>query len=382
MIEQQHSRLPVYEGEPEKIVGILHYKDLLPVWEERRRAIRAGRPTAPFASTGCCAVTWWCRKPSRLPQMLEEFRQGRSHMAMVVDEFGTIVGMLTVEDVLEQMVGRIEDEHDEKAGPSRRRGRRGGTGRRHPHSRPGERVRHRDPRRRRFRNAGRLPAVPARRDPQGRRSVEYEGRRYTVLEMERNRIARVRIEKTAGRQRRRPAPRPTALEFVARHAGALERVAARYTWTAALVLLLLFLVYLVRTHAVRLRPGAAVRLPAVPAGRTCWIAPFRGRTRTPALALAYVIFRRRVVVLVGMQIGSRVVEQAQHARPRTCPEMMARCEQPSAGLAPETVNPSKAQIVADNPHRAGHSAVSELHARAARGRPEVPLRWRATSSTW
>src|ERR1035438_2767567 len=47
--------------------------------------------------------------------MLEEFRQGRSHMAMVVDEFGTIVGMLTVEDVLEQLVGRIEDEHDEKS---------------------------------------------------------------------------------------------------------------------------------------------------------------------------------------------------------------------------------------------------------------------------
>ena len=48
MIEQQHSRLPVYEGTPEKIIGILHYKDLLPVWEERRRAIRTGRPSRAF----------------------------------------------------------------------------------------------------------------------------------------------------------------------------------------------------------------------------------------------------------------------------------------------------------------------------------------------
>src|SRR5262249_15005383 len=48
MIEQQHSRLPVYDGTPERIVGILHYKDLLPVWEERRRAIHSGRPSRSF----------------------------------------------------------------------------------------------------------------------------------------------------------------------------------------------------------------------------------------------------------------------------------------------------------------------------------------------
>ena len=49
-----------------------------------------------------------------LVQMLEEFKQGKSHMAMVVDEFGTIVGLLTVEDVLEQIVGEIDDEYDIK----------------------------------------------------------------------------------------------------------------------------------------------------------------------------------------------------------------------------------------------------------------------------
>ena len=115
MIEAQHSRLPVYENRPEKIIGILHYKDLLPVWEERRLAIGTGRPSRSFRVSRLIRPHLVVPETKPLSQMLEEFRQGRSHMAMVVDEFGTIVGMLTVEDVLEQVVGRIEDEHDEKA---------------------------------------------------------------------------------------------------------------------------------------------------------------------------------------------------------------------------------------------------------------------------
>ena len=99
---------------PEKIVGILHYKDLLPVWEERRRAIGSGRPSRAFRISRLLRPHLVVPETKPLSQMLEEFREGRSHMAMVVDEFGTIVGMLTVEDVLEQVVGRIEDEHDEK----------------------------------------------------------------------------------------------------------------------------------------------------------------------------------------------------------------------------------------------------------------------------
>jgi CBS domain containing-hemolysin-like protein len=113
MIEQQHSRLPVWDGSPEQIVGMIFYKDLLPVWHERRRAIREGRPPRTFR------VRQLMRKPLFVPEtkllsnILEEFRIGNSHMAIVVDEFGTVTGLLTLEDVLEQIVGEIEDEFDD-----------------------------------------------------------------------------------------------------------------------------------------------------------------------------------------------------------------------------------------------------------------------------
>lgn len=195
MIREKHSRLPVYERTPQKIIGILHYKDLLPVWEERRQSIRSGRPSRAFRIARLLRPHMVVPESKPVSQMLEEFRQGRSHMAMVVDEFGTIVGMLTVEDVLEQVVGRIEDEHDEKIartaletdeveldGATRIRDLESEFGIEIPSEGGFETL------------AGfllyRLGAIPHPAD-----AVEFAGRRFTVLEMDRNRIARVRIEK-------------------------------------------------------------------------------------------------------------------------------------------------------------------------------------------
>jgi CBS domain containing-hemolysin-like protein len=202
---QQHSRLPVYADTPEHIVGVLHYKDLLPIWEERRAARRRGRPARTFD------LRMLVRKPLFVPetkpvmQMLGDFKSGKSHMAFAVDEFGTIVGLLTVEDVLEQIVGDIEDEHDEKVV--------------RPATEPGEleldgatKIRELEtdfgilvPSNVGFETlAGfllfRLGTIPHAGD-----TVEYEGRRYTVLRMERNRIARVRIEKSNS-----PPPTPNS----------------------------------------------------------------------------------------------------------------------------------------------------------------------------
>jgi CBS domain containing-hemolysin-like protein len=197
MVEQGHSRLPVYEGTPEKIVGLLHYKDLLPVWQERRKAILASRPSRAFQIKRVMRRHMVVPETKPVAQMLDEFRRGNSHMAMVVDEFGTIVGMLTVEDVLEQIVGRIEDEHDEKVerpgidsaevevdGATRILDLEAEYGIEVPSDGGFETL------------AGfllfKIGEIPHAGD-----SFEYEGRRFTVLEMDRNRIARVRIEKAA-----------------------------------------------------------------------------------------------------------------------------------------------------------------------------------------
>ena len=196
MMKQQHSRLPVYSQTPEKIVGVLHYKDLLPLWQERRSSVRSGRPARPFVLARLMRKPLFVPETKPLMQMLEDFKRGSSHMAIVVDEFGTIAGLLTVEDVLEQIVGDIEDEHDEKTeraappetdevevdGATKIRDLETDYGIIIPADAGFETL------------AGfllfRLGVIPRAGD-----TVERDDRRYTVLEMERNRIARVRIEK-------------------------------------------------------------------------------------------------------------------------------------------------------------------------------------------
>jgi putative hemolysin len=196
MIREQHSRLPVYQGSPEKVIGYLHYKDLLPIWEDRRRAIRTGRPSRSFRIERLLRPHIVVPETKPLSQMLDEFREGRSHMAMVVDEFGTIAGLLTVEDVLEQIVGPISDEHDEKTG-----GRPaaeahdveldGATRIRDLETEFGIEI----PVEGGFETLAGFLLFRLGEIPHVGEAVEFDGRKYTVMQMDRNRIARVRIEK-------------------------------------------------------------------------------------------------------------------------------------------------------------------------------------------
>jgi CBS domain containing-hemolysin-like protein len=196
-MDHQYSRLPVYEKKPENIVGIVHFKDLIRVWEERRIDIEKRRPVRPFE------VQRILRKPLVIPEtkplteLVDEFRQAHNHMAIVVDEFGTISGLLTFEDVLEQVFGEIEDEHDERRlrpsidgstveveGTIPIRDLETQYGIELPSEAGFETL------------AGFLlfqfGAIPAKGDV-----VEHGARRFTVLGMDRNRIARVRIERVA-----------------------------------------------------------------------------------------------------------------------------------------------------------------------------------------
>ena len=206
MIEHQHSRLPVYEEKPEQIIGLLHYKDLLPVWEERRESIRMGRPSRAFRIRRLLRRHLVVPETKPVGQMLAEFQQGRSHMAMVVDEFGTIVGLVTVEDVLEQVVGPIQDEYDENAQPSAGAKETGdveidgATRIRDLETEYGIEI----PTEAGFETLAGFLLYRLGYIPHVGEHVDQDNRRYTVLEMDRNRIARVRIERLS------PPPAPPA----------------------------------------------------------------------------------------------------------------------------------------------------------------------------
>lgn len=103
VIEFAHSRFPVIEEERSRVVGILLAKDLLP-YALRDKTIKVEDVMRPASVVP---------ESKRLNVLLKEFRTERNHMAIVVDEYGNAAGLVTIEDVLEQIVGKIEDEHDE-----------------------------------------------------------------------------------------------------------------------------------------------------------------------------------------------------------------------------------------------------------------------------
>jgi magnesium and cobalt transporter len=101
VIETAHSRFPVYEGKRENIIGILLAKDLLKLQRAPELNIRALLRPAVFVP-----------ESKALNDLLRQFRDNRNHLAIVIDEFGRTAGLITIEDVLEQIVGEIEDEFD------------------------------------------------------------------------------------------------------------------------------------------------------------------------------------------------------------------------------------------------------------------------------
>src|SRR5215469_6124082 len=102
MIEQGHSRVPVFRETLDDVIGFIHVKDILsPVAERRETKLAPLLRKLLFVAPSLPIL-----------DLLVQMRQARTHIAMVVDEFGGIDGLVTIEDLIEEIVGEIEDEHD------------------------------------------------------------------------------------------------------------------------------------------------------------------------------------------------------------------------------------------------------------------------------
>jgi CBS domain containing-hemolysin-like protein len=105
----RHSRIPVYEGGPDRVIGILYSKDLLGL-VEGDRLVTAGKSLRELMRPA-----YFVPESKKIDEVLNEFRTKRIHMAVVIDEYGGTAGVVTLEDVLEEIVGEIEDEFDDRA---------------------------------------------------------------------------------------------------------------------------------------------------------------------------------------------------------------------------------------------------------------------------
>ncbi|MBE8191138.1 MAG: HlyC/CorC family transporter [Alphaproteobacteria bacterium] len=106
ILSSPYTRIPLWRDEPDNIIGILHAKDLLP-------ALAATADPSTIDIVALAHKPWFVPETTSLREQLNAFRRRKSHFALVVDEYGTLQGMVTMEDILEEIVGNIDDEHDQ-----------------------------------------------------------------------------------------------------------------------------------------------------------------------------------------------------------------------------------------------------------------------------
>ena len=197
VVEEQHSRVPVYDPDKgrENIIGLLYSKDISRMMHMRlANGVLFGGKYSGLKVRHLMREILFVPEAKTVGDLLQEFQQRKRHLAIVVDEFGSTSGLVTVEDVLEQLVGELEDEFD--------------VGQRPAVSLAGAVVLDgtaniRDlevqydivlPRDEGFETLAGFVLAQLGKIPRGGEAFEYDGRRYTVLHMEGHRIARVKIE--------------------------------------------------------------------------------------------------------------------------------------------------------------------------------------------
>ena len=198
VVEEQHSRVPVYDPEkgPENIVGLLYSKDLSRFMHMRLAAgLTFGTKPSGLKVRNIMREVLFVPEAKAAADLLEEFQKRKRHLAIVVDEFGSTTGLVTVEDVLEQLVGELEDEFDVAQKPvvSLASGAVVLEGS----------VNIRDlevqydivlPRDEGFETLAGFVMAQLGRIPRGGETFDFDGRRFTVLQMEGRRIGRVKVE--------------------------------------------------------------------------------------------------------------------------------------------------------------------------------------------
>jgi CBS domain containing-hemolysin-like protein len=197
VVDEQHSRIPVYDPGrgPEHIVGMLYAKDLMRWLRLRLNPAAAPGRVSPTKIAHLMHDVLVVPETKSLFELLWEFQQRKRHLAMVVDEFGSTAGVISVEDVLEQLVGELEDEFD-VASPS------GGADMNAPLSLDGA-INIRDlesqydlllPQDEGYATLAGFVLSRLQKLPKGGESFDYEGRRFVVEKMEGHRVASVRID--------------------------------------------------------------------------------------------------------------------------------------------------------------------------------------------
>jgi CBS domain containing-hemolysin-like protein len=202
VVEEQHSRVPVYDPQlgPENIVGLLYSKDLSRFMHLKLTSPSAGASTLRLTVANVMRDVLVVPETKPVVHLLEEFKRRKRHLAIVVDEFGSTSGVVSVEDALEQIVGELEDEFDVAkqtslflaSGTAVLDG--------------SENIRDLEtrhhlllPRDEGFETLAGFLLARLGKIPKGGESVEFGGHRFTVLSMSDHRIAKVKVETVAAR---------------------------------------------------------------------------------------------------------------------------------------------------------------------------------------
>jgi CBS domain containing-hemolysin-like protein len=215
-VTTQRSRLPVFEGTGEQVLGYIHIKDIVWVLLDRERRTEEGWSASEFNVRTLLHEIAIVPESKPVNELLLELRTRHGWLAMVVDEFGTILGLITLEDILEQLVGEIHDEFDvvEKPlvvghGADTAMIFDASLGLRDLESQYNILL----PEDRSYATVGGFVLAQLGFIPRGGETFDFNGYRFTVVEMDRRRVARVKIQRLkapAERAGSAPEPKPAA----------------------------------------------------------------------------------------------------------------------------------------------------------------------------